>query len=137
MPIDTLVAALALFLPEKTLEYFDITETELVDGEIRLTLTEKDLPPPYEGAGTPRFHKYYNLIVSDFPIRGKPAVLTFRRRYWKVDGKKELLTNDIPLVFPGTKLEAAFASFLKASGGDAASILGKYRHFKPLGAQHL
>ena len=135
MTIDTLVAALALFLPENTLEHFDITETKLVDGEVRLTLTEKDIPPKHEKPI--RFHKYHDLIVSDFPIRGKPSVLTFRRRYWKVEGEKELLANDIPIVFPGTKLEAAFASFLKASGGNAADLLGEYRHFKPLGDQHL
>jgi len=135
MTIDTLLAALALFLPEKTLEHFDVTETELVDGEVRLTLTEKDVPPKHEKPV--RFHKYYDLIVSDFPIRGKPSVMTFRRRYWRVDGQKTLLTNDIPIVFPGTKLESAFASFLKASGGDVSDILGEYRHFKPLGDQHL
>jgi len=133
---DASLAALALFLPDKTLEHFDITDAALLDGEIQITLTEKDTPPPCE-KGTPRFHKYHDLLVSDFPIRGKPSVIIFRRRYWKVEGEKELLTNDIPIVFPGTKLEAAFASFLKASGGDVSDILGEYRHGKPLGDQHL
>lgn len=123
------MAALALFLPDKALDHFDITEAVFDAGEVRLTLTEKDMPPACE-KGTPHFHSYRDLLVSDFPIRGKPSVITFRRRYWKVEGQKELLTNDIPIVFPGTKLETAFASFLKASGGNAADILGEYRHFK-------
>lgn len=126
MPIDTLVTAFALFLPEKALEHFDITHSEFIDGEIRLTLTEKNIPPKHDGA-TPYFHKYHDIMVSDYPIRGKPSVLTFRRRYWKVDGEKELLANDIPIVFPGTKLEAAFAHFLKESGGNASRLLGEYR----------
>lgn len=132
MSTDTLVAALTLFLPDKALDHFDITAATFEGGEMRLTLTEKNTPPKHEGA-TPVFHSYREIMVSDFPIRGKPSVITFRRRYWKVDGHKELLTNDIPLVFPGTKLESAFASFLKAAGGDAADLLGEYRHFKPTG----
>lgn len=130
--MDPQLAALALLLPEKVLDHFDITEASLTNGEIQITLVEKNVPPKHEGAGTPRFHSYNNLLVSDYPIRGKPSVLTFRRRYWKVEGQKELLTNDIPIVFPGTKLEKAFASFLKESSGDASSLLGQYRHFKPV-----
>lgn len=132
--IDASLTALALLLPDKTLEHFDVTEAELVDGEVRLTLIEHDTPPTCE-KGTPRFHSYNDLIVSDFPIRGKPSVLTFRRRYWRVEGEKELLVNDIPLVFPGTKLETAFAAFLKAAGGDTSDILGEYRSFKPTDRQ--
>lgn len=134
MALDPKLAALALFLPDKALDHFDITDALFEGGEMRLTLTEKNIPPQQTGT-TPVFHSYREIMVSDFPIRGKPSVITFRRRYWKVEGQKELLTNDIPLVFPGTKLESAFASFLKDSGGDASSILGEYRDFKPTGDQ--
>lgn len=126
---------LALFLPDKILDHFDVREGSIIEGEVRITLIEKDIPPKYEGGGTPRFHKYHDIMVSDFPIRGKPSVLTLRRRYWKVDNQKELLANDIPIVFPGTKLEKVFADFLKAAGRDASDILGEYRHFKPTGDQ--
>jgi hypothetical protein len=119
--------ALAIFLPDKALDHFDITHASLTDGEVHITLTEKNTPPVYTGLGTPHFHKYHDLIVSDFPIRGKPSEITFKRRYWKVEGQKELLTQDIPIVFPGTKLEAVFASFLKESGRDVSRILGEYR----------
>jgi hypothetical protein len=125
MSTDPSLAALALFLPEKALERFDITAAALEDDEVRLTLTEKDTPPPH--ATQVRFHSYRDIIVSDYPIRGKPSIITFRRRYWKADDQKELLANDIPVVFPGTKLESAFAHFLKESGGNAGDILGEYR----------
>jgi hypothetical protein len=133
MTTDASLAALALFLPDKALDLFDITEASLADGKVRITLVEKNIPPKREGRLT--FHSYRDITISDYPIRGKPAVLTFRRRYWKVEGQKELLTNDIPLVFPGTKLESAFADFLKASGGNTTDLLGEYRHFKPPGDQ--
>lgn len=123
--------ALALLLPDKALDHFDITDAALVEGEMRITLTEKDIPPRTTGNHPPQFHSYRVICVSDFPIRGKPSVLTFRRRYWKVEGQKELLGNDIPIVFPGTKLEKAFASFLKAAGRDTGDLLGEYSHGKP------
>ena len=134
MTLDPL-AALALFLPDKALAHFDITDAALEGGEIHLTLVEKDVPPKHEGTSPPRFHSYRELMVSDFPIRGKAAVLTFKRRYWKVEDQKELLTNDIPLVFPGTKLESAFADFLKGAGRNPTDVLGEYRDFKPTGDQ--
>jgi len=128
MTIDPL-SALALFLPEHTLDHFDITKASFEGGEIRLTLTEKAIPPKHEGAPL-HFHSYRDILVSDYPVRGNPSVLTFRRRYWKADDQKELLGNDLPLVFPGTKLEKAFAAFLKEGGGDRTGLLGEYRHFK-------
>lgn len=134
MTLDPL-AALALFLPDKALVHFDITEAALEGGEIHLTLVEKEVAPKHEGTSPPRFHSYRELMVSDFPIRGKAAVLTFKRRYWKVEDQKELLTNDIPLVFPGTKLESAFADFLKGAGRNPTDVLGEYRDFKPTGDQ--
>ena len=135
MPIDPRERALALLLPDHALDHFDITSAVLEDGEVHLTLTEKDIPPPHEG--TIRFHSYRDIMVSDFPIRGKPAIITFKRRYWKADDQKELRANDIPLVFPGTKLEAAFADFLKGAGGDRADLLGEYRHFQQTGGQRI
>ena len=115
--------ALALFLPDKALDYFDLTEAKVVGDEIHITLVEKNIPPPSDTKLT--FKGYRDIMVSDFPIRGKHASITFRRRYWQRD-KKELVTTDIPLVFPGTKLEKVFADFLKASGGVESGILGEY-----------
>lgn len=126
---DPNMTALALFLPDKALDHFDITEALFDAGEVCITLTEKNVPPAHDEADL-QFHSYRDILVSDFPIRGKPSVITFRRRYWKLDGQKELLSNDIPVVFPGTKLETAFAAFLKAAGRDSASLLGEYRDFK-------
>ncbi len=131
MEIASLRAALALFLPEKALDYFDITAATLANEEIHLTLTEKNIPPETKDGTIPVFKGYKDIIVSDFPVRGKHAALTFRRRYWKAQGEEGMLTRGIPLVFPGTKLERAFADFLKDGGGDRARLLGEYRAFFP------
>ena len=57
---------------------------------------------------------FKEITVTDFPIRGRRTLLTFRRRYWQIEGQKELLKRDMQLCFPGTQLEAEFANFLKA-----------------------
>lgn len=131
MEIESLRVALALFLPEKALDYFDITAATIENDEIHLTLTEKNIPPITRSGVIPVFKGYKDIIVSDFPIRGKRTALTFRRRYFKAKGEEGMLTRDIPLVFPGTKLERAFADFLKDGGGDRARLLGEYRAFFP------
>lgn len=132
---ESLRAALALFLPEQAMEYFDITAVAAAESEIHLTLTEKNIPPVVEGGAVPVFKEYRDIIVSDFPIRGKQSALTFRRRSWIVPGKRGIIARDIPLVFPGTKLERAFADFLKDRSGDRARLLGVYRPFFPSPAE--
>jgi len=54
-------------------------------------------------------------------------LLTFRRRYWQVDGRKGYLKRDIKLCFPGTQLEKEFARFLKEDGGRGTLLAGFYR----------
>jgi hypothetical protein len=117
----------SFFLPKDTLKNFDILSAEDKDDEIHITLQEKN-KPPVEGAKPKGFKE---LTVSDFPIRNKKAVLTYRRRYWKIKGEKGLITSNIPLVHTGTKLEQAFAEVLKKRGGNDASFLGECSEFIP------
>lgn len=118
IPIDSSI--LELFLPEGTLEWFDPAKGETRGDEVHLILEEKNIPP------TTATHKhktilskgFWDITVSDFPIRGKRALLTFRRRRWLVEETSEVLKRDIKLCFPGTQLEQAFANFLKEGSGD-------------------
>ena len=56
---------------------------------------------------------FKEITISDYPIRGRKTLLTFKRRYWKIEGQEKLLKNDIKLVAEGTLLEKEFADFLK------------------------
>ncbi|MCZ6800365.1 MAG: hypothetical protein O7F12_07760 [Nitrospirae bacterium] len=50
-------------------------------------MTEKDLPPlstPHQKIVAKKFH---DITITDFPLRGKRTLLTFRRRYWKLEGQ--------------------------------------------------
>ena len=115
----------SLVLPQHALEWFNITSALVENDIVCITLAEKDNPPPSQR--TLRFKGYKDITVTDFPIRGKQASLTFRRRYWQERDTKKLLANDIPLAFPGTKLEHEFANFLKGEGGRSPYITHVYR----------
>lgn len=111
---------LELFLPKETLEWFDLVHGEKNGDAVRITLEEKNIPPltaQHENK-TILSKGFFDITVSDFPIRGKQSLLTFRRRHWHVDGERQLLKRDIKLVFPGTQLETEFASFLKDGSRD-------------------
>jgi len=117
IPIDSSI--LELFLPEGTLEWFDPVRGEKNGDEVHLVLEEKNAPPLL----AKHKHKtilskgFWDITVSDFPVRGKRALLTFRRRRWLVEETSEMLKRDIRLVFPGTQLEKEFADFLKEGSG--------------------
>ena len=127
-PLET---ACSLFLPEDTLTHFDITHAETVKDEIHITLTEKNNPPKEYANKTLVPKGFKEIMMSDFPVRGKHVVLTYQRRYWQVPGEKEYITNNLPLVAKGTKIETAFAEVLKKYGGDDPDFLGEYRDFIP------
>jgi len=128
--MNNLEAVCSVFLPKDTLKNFDITNVNETDEEIEISLKEKN-NPPVKGAIPKGFKE---IMVSDFPIRNKKVVLIYKRRYWKIKDKKELITSDIPLVHTGTKLEKAFAEILKKRGGYESNFLGEYSEFIPTGS---
>lgn len=118
-----------IFLPLGTTEWFEITGHTRDDKDVRITLEEKNIPPITEKDKDKKiFSKGFSEItITDFPIRGRRTLLTFRRRYWQIEGRKELLKRDIKLSFPGTQLEKEFADFLKEDGGRGTILAGFYR----------
>lgn len=115
---------LAVIFPPGTFEWFDLTTGKADEQNIYFTLVEKDLPPTKQKVLAKKFH---DITITDFPIRGKRTLLTFRRRYWKVEGQVEYVKRDIPLAFPGTQLATEFARFLKDDGGRGTILAGFYR----------
>jgi len=117
------------FLPEGIFEWFDIAEGNRDEDNIRITLKEKNMPPLTEKNKDKKIISkgFYDITITDFPVRGRRALLTLKRRRWKVEGEKELLKRDIKLSFPGTQLEKEFADFLKEDGGRGTLLAGFYR----------
>ena len=106
---------LEFFLPTGTLEWFDIVDGSRDKKEIKLILEEKDVIPLPNSYNNEKIISkgFKNITISDYPIRGRKALLTFKRRYWKIEGQEKLLKRDIKLTAEGTLLEKEFAAFLK------------------------
>ena len=122
---------LELFLPEGTLEWFDIKDCSKEEECIKIILEEKNIPPVTEELKDKKIiSKGFNEItVTDFPARGRKTQLIFRRRKWQIAGQKELLKRNIKLCFPGTQLDKEFADFLKEKDRTAPDVAQEYRRY--------
>ena len=120
---------LELILPDNVFEWFDVVEGKKEEDDLKIVLEEKNIPPITEGLKDKKIKSkgFKNITITDFPIRGRRTLLTFRRRYWQVDGQKEYLKRNIKLTFPGTQLEQEFADFLKEDGGRTSGLAKFYR----------
>lgn len=107
-----------LIFPQGLFAWFELTSGRSDEEQVYFTLTEKDIPPLSNPHQTIVARKFHDITMTDFPLRGKRTRLTLRRRYWKLEGRDEYLKRAIPLCFPGTHLEQAFADFLQASSRD-------------------
>lgn len=122
-------AILALVFPKGTLTWFDIVSGKTDENNLYITLEEKNIPPLTEKDKDKKIISkgFKDITITDFPIRGRRTLLTFRRRYWQIEGQKELLKRDIKTAFPGTQLEEEFAIFLKEDGGRESGLYEFYR----------
>jgi len=111
-------------LPENSLKWFDVIKSEMDDNDIKVVLEEKNIPPTEEKVKSKGFRA---ITITDFPIRGRRTLLTFKRRIWQIENTKKLLKRDIKLNFPGTQLEQEFADFLKEDGGRTSGLTKFYR----------
>jgi hypothetical protein len=118
-----------LIFPQGTSDWFELKTCKSDQDNVYITLEEKDEPPLTEAMKNVKIiaRKFHNITITDFPLRGKRTLLTFRRRYWKLEGQAEYLKRDMKLSFPGTQLESGFAHFLKEDGGRSSGLALFYR----------
>lgn len=117
------------FLPQGILEWFDIVKCESINENVLFVFEEKNIPPLQSKHENKNIVSkgFFDITITDFPIRGKRSLMTFRRRRWKVEGELTLLKRDIKLTAEGTQLEKEFASFLKEDGGRESGLAYFYR----------
>lgn len=115
-------------LPAGTLEWFDLTDSKGTQTDLHVVLTEKNNPPLTPELQNRKVESkgFKDITITDFPVRGKRLTLTFRRRYWQVEGKSSYLKRDIPMCAPGTSLSVEFASFLKGASADTRDLFNEY-----------
>ena len=104
-------------LPEGLEDFFELKQFEKNQNKFRITLVEKNIIPdnlPEEYKEKTIINTVLDdIIIDDFPIRGRKGEILLKRRSWKFDGIDKMLKRDIKLTAEGTKLEKEFANFLK------------------------
>lgn len=107
-----------LVFPAQVFEWFDPVEGTKDADTIHIVFEEKNTPPVTDPNKKVLSKGFRDITLSDFPIRGRTTLLTFRRRVWQIEGEPGVIKRDIKLAFPGTMLEKEFADFLKAGSRD-------------------
>lgn len=128
---------LALIFPAGIFDWFEIVGSVMDKNEISIIFEEKNIPPLTEADKAKEVvaKGFSEITVTDFPIRGRKTLLTFRRRYWQIEGEKTYLKRDIQLTFPGTQLATEFANFLKAKSRNQPDVARQYRRYLPPGSE--
>jgi hypothetical protein len=68
---------------------------------------------------------FTEVVLQDFPIRGKAVFLRFKRRRWRLkDDKTKVIRNDFSFVAVGSGFTQELSDFLKDSG----RYKGRYDH---------
>jgi hypothetical protein len=116
--LDTAKELMSYFLPEGTLEYFDLTHVVKDKEGLVLFLEEKNIPPAeYTGQTLHSKGFYPQVRVQDFPIRENKVELSIKRRRWEVQSSGEIVSRNWDLVMKGARLTKEFALFLKEALG--------------------
>ena len=103
-----------LLFPERILEYFDIKRYKEEYDKLHFYLEEKNiLPDEYKSEQATSKGFIDEVIIEDFPLRGKEVLLHIKRRKWKLKISGKTIRRDWKLTAKGIKMTAEFADFLK------------------------
>lgn len=112
--IDAYQELLKLVLPEEIFDYFEIVNLEVTPKAIHVYLDEQDIKPDkYKNQKLTSKGFHAEVVIQDFPIRRKAAMLHVRRRRWLVEDTGEVVSREWDSVAVGTRYTKDFASFLK------------------------
>lgn len=105
---------LKLLLPEFLVEHFDILKAETRDAELHIYFEEKNsIPEEFKERLLESKGFVPEIIVDDYPLRGKIVKLHVKRRRWTDKSSGEILKRDWQLVAKGTRMTNDLAGFLK------------------------
>ncbi len=112
--IDAFQELIKLVLPEEIFNYFEIVNVEVDVKSIHVYLDERAIKPDkYKKQKLTSKGFHAEVIIQDFPIRRKAAMLHVRRRRWLVETSGEVVSREWDSVAEGTRYTKDFATFLK------------------------
>lgn len=112
--LENYIDLLKLVLPAMIVEHFDLIKSQQNGERLELYFEEKNTPPhEFENRqlASKGFHK--EVVVQDFPLRGKFVYLHVKRRRWTDKESGDIVQRDWNMVSKGTRMTEEFASFLK------------------------
>lgn len=112
--MENYIDLLKLILPEMIVEHFDLIKSQQKTEKLELYFEEKEAQPQEfsdRSLVSKGFHK--EVIIQDFPLRGKFVFLHVKRRRWTDKNSGEIVQRDWNVVAKGTRMTEEFASFLK------------------------
>lgn len=112
--MENYIDLLKLVLPEMIVDHFDLVESSKEEEKLQLFFEEKNtLPKEIKDREliSKGFHK--EVIIQDFPLRGRLVFLHVRRRRWTDKETGEIIQRDWNIVSKGTRMTTEFALFLK------------------------
>ncbi len=105
---------LKLLLPPDLVDQFELIRIEAMSDGSHLFLDQRNLPPEeYHGHKLESKGFLDQVIIRDFPLRGKACFLHLRRRKWYNHTTGTTIYTSWDSVAEGTRLTAEFAAFLK------------------------
>lgn len=106
---------LKFILPELLITHFDLTKHEVKGKDLHLYFEEKKSIPYEFSKDIVISHGFYKeIMIEDFPLRGKTVLLHIKRRRWLNKTTEKVVYRDWNLVAQGTRMTVEFAVFLKA-----------------------
>ncbi len=114
MSNDNLLALAKYLLPEVLVDYFSLTNHEIMSEELHFYFSENNVIP-IEHSDKILMSKGFHSesTVQDFPIRGKQVYLHIKRRRLIEKETRQIITRDWDIVAKGTRMTDDFATFLK------------------------
>ncbi len=102
-----------LLLPSFIVNHFTFSKSNSSDERLHLYFEEKNDMSLFKDkkVESKGFHK--EIIIEDFPLRGKLVYLHVRRRRWRDINTKQTLQRDWNTIAKGTRMTEEFAIFLK------------------------
>ena len=93
---------------------FRLIKAHQLSGKLNLYFEEKkDISKEFNSRQLISKGFHNEVVIQDFPLRGKHVFLHVKRRRWTDKQTNEILQRDWNVVAQGTRMTTEFASFLK------------------------
>lgn len=104
---------LGLLLPSFIVDHFTFIRSNLKEEHLDIYFEEKPDPDLFKDRKVESKGFHNEIIIEDFPLRGKLVYLHIKRRRWRDVETKESLQRDWNNIAKGTRMTEEFAIFLK------------------------